>query len=42
MIFWNTEVFQNEAGVFHYDYPLKMGKNKLVIKVQGANGKALS
>lgn len=36
---FGTRVFQAESGVFHYDYPLKNGKNKLVIKVQGANGK---
>lgn len=36
---FGSRVFQNESGNFHYDYPLKLGKNKLVIKVQGANGK---
>ena len=37
---FGSRIFQDENGVFHYDYPLKVGKNKLVIKVQGANGKS--
>lgn len=37
---FGTRVFQDEGGNFHYDYPLKLGKNRLVIKVQGANGKS--
>ncbi len=37
---FGSRIFQDEAGVFHYDYPLKVGKNRLVIKVQGANGKS--
>ena len=36
---FDSRVFQDESGIFHYDFPLKVGKNKLVIKVQGANGK---
>lgn len=36
---FGSRVFQDERGNFNYDFPLKMGKNKLVIKVQGANGK---
>lgn len=37
---FGSRIFQDETGVFHYDYPLKVGRNKLVIKVQGANGKS--
>lgn len=36
---FDSRVFQDESGNFHYDYPLKQGKNNLVIKVVGANGK---
>jgi len=39
IVIFGTRIFQEENGSFHYDYPLKIGKNKLVIKVQGANGK---
>ncbi|MBI1863129.1 helix-turn-helix domain-containing protein [Candidatus Microgenomates bacterium] len=38
MIFGNR-IYQNKEGVFVYDYPLKKGKNFLVIEVTGANGK---
>lgn len=38
MIFGNR-IYQNKEGVFVYDYPLKKGKNYLVIEVTGANGK---
>ncbi len=37
---FGSRIFQDETGVFRYDYPLKVGKNKLLIKVQGANGKS--
>lgn len=37
---FSSRVFQDERGNFHYDFPLKQGKNNLVIKVQGANGKS--
>lgn len=36
---FGTRVFQDDSGNFHYDFPLKQGRNKLVIKIQGANGK---
>ncbi len=36
---FGERVFQNENGVFQYDFPLKPGKNTLVIEVTGANGK---
>lgn len=32
-------VYQNKEGIFEYDFPLKLGKNNLVIEVVGANGK---
>lgn len=36
---FDSRVFQDERGNFHYDFPLKQGKNNFVIKVVGANGK---
>ena len=36
---FGTRVYQDESGVFKYDYPLKKGKNTLIIRIQGANGK---
>jgi transcriptional regulator with XRE-family HTH domain len=36
---FGEQVFGNKDGQFTYDYPLKKGKNTLVIKVTGANGK---
>jgi cytoskeletal protein RodZ len=38
MIF-GERIYQNENGVFTYDLPLELGKNELVIYVEGANGK---
>ncbi|MEN9328492.1 MAG: hypothetical protein RI947_1300, partial [Candidatus Parcubacteria bacterium] len=32
-------VYQNKDGTFEYSYPLKRGKNNVVIEVIGANGK---
>lgn len=32
-------VYQNKDGTFEYSYPLKKGRNHLVIEVTGANGK---
>lgn len=32
-------VYQNKEGIFEYDFPLKLGKNNLIIEVVGANGK---
>lgn len=36
---FGERVYQNKEGVFEYDYPLKDGKNILVIEIIGANGK---
>lgn len=36
---FKERVYQNKDGVFEYDFPLKKGKNELVIEVVGANGK---
>lgn len=36
---FGNRIYQNKNGVFVYDFPLKKGKNMLVIEVIGANGK---
>ncbi len=36
---FGDRVYQDSRGVFTYDFPLKPGKNTLVIEVVGANGK---
>lgn len=36
---FGERIYQNEYGVFNYDFPLELGENKLVIEVEGANGK---
>ncbi len=36
---FGDRVYQNKDGVFEYSFPLKKGKNELVIEVTGANGK---
>lgn len=36
---YGDRVFQNKDGIFEYDFPLKKGKNELVIEVIGANGR---
>lgn len=36
---FGERVFQNKDGIFEYDFPLKPGKNELIIEVIGANGK---
>ncbi|MBI4973956.1 helix-turn-helix domain-containing protein [Candidatus Roizmanbacteria bacterium] len=36
---FGERVYQNKEGIFEYDYPLKEGKNVLVIEIIGANGK---
>ena len=36
---FGERIYQNEKGEFSYDFPLKLGKNKLSIEVIGANGK---
>lgn len=36
---FGDRIYQNREGIFTYDFPLKPGKNELVIEVIGANGK---
>ena len=36
---FEDRVFQNEQGIFEYDFPLQEGKNTLIIQVTGANGR---
>lgn len=36
---FKNRIYQDENGVFKYDFPLHDGKNELVIEVTGANGK---
>ncbi len=36
---FGERVFQDKNGIFSYDFPLKNGKNELVIEIVGANGK---
>lgn len=36
---FGDRIYQNKEGVFEYDFPLKKGKNELIIEVIGANGK---
>ncbi len=38
MIF-GDRVYQNKEGVFEYTFPVRKGKNELIIEVTGANGK---
>ena len=36
---YGEKVYPNKDGVFEYNFPLKQGKNELIIEVVGANGK---
>lgn len=36
---FGDRVFQDKEGIFIYDYPLKVGKNTLIVEIVGANGK---
>lgn len=36
---FGDRIYQNKEGVFEYDFPLKDGKNELIIEVIGANGR---
>ncbi len=36
---FGNRIYQNKNGVFVYDFPLKEGRNELIIEVVGANGK---
>ncbi len=39
ILIFGDRVYQNQQGVFEYDFPLKEGKNTLRIEVTGANGR---
>jgi hypothetical protein len=39
VVIFEDRVYQNEEGIFQYDFPLKEGSNNLVIEVTGANGR---
>ncbi len=39
ILIFGNRIFQDENGVFRYDYPLEVGKNTLVVEVTGPNGK---
>lgn len=32
-------IYQNDQGIFEYDFPVRVGKNNLIINLIGANGK---
>lgn len=34
-----NRVYQDKEGLFHYDFPLKLGKNVFTVELTGANGK---
>lgn len=36
---FGERIYEDKYGVFTYDFPLKNGKNELVIEIVGANGK---
>lgn len=36
---FGDRIYLNKEGIFEYDFPLKKGKNELIIEVTGANGK---
>ena len=36
---FGEKIYPNEEGIFEYDFPLKKGKNELVIELEGANGR---
>jgi len=36
---FGEKVYPNKEGVFEYDFPLKKGRNELVIELEGANGR---
>lgn len=36
---FGERVYQNKDGVFEYVFPMRKGKNELIIEVTGANGK---
>lgn len=36
---FGDRIYQDKEGIFEYEFPLKIGKNTLLIEVTGANGK---
>jgi len=36
---FGEKIYPNEEGIFEYVFPLKKGKNELIIEVEGANGR---
>jgi cytoskeletal protein RodZ len=36
---FGDRIYQDQQGIFRYDFPLKLGRNILTIEVVGANGK---
>ncbi len=36
---FNERIYPNQKGIFEYNFPLKIGKNELLIEVTGANGR---
>jgi hypothetical protein len=36
---FGEKIYPNEEGIFEYTFPLKKGKNELVIELEGANGR---
>ncbi|OGK13573.1 hypothetical protein A3C98_01250 [Candidatus Roizmanbacteria bacterium RIFCSPHIGHO2_02_FULL_37_15] len=36
---FGERIYQNESGIFEFNFPLHKGKNELVIEVIGANGR---
>ncbi|NTU72916.1 hypothetical protein HGB07_01945 [Candidatus Roizmanbacteria bacterium] len=39
IIIYGERVYPNREGIFAYDFPIKQGKNELIIEVTGGNGK---
>ncbi|QQG44646.1 MAG: helix-turn-helix domain-containing protein [Candidatus Roizmanbacteria bacterium] len=39
IIIYGEKIYPSKDGTFQYDFPIKMGRNELVIEVIGANGK---
>ena len=39
VVIFGERIYQNEDGLFEYNFPLKKGKNELTIEVTGANGR---
>lgn len=39
IIIYGEKVYPNKEGIFEYSFPLKPGKNQLLVEITGANGK---